>query len=1171
MPDILTPQQRVAVENRGGKLLVSAAAGSGKTKVLVDRLMSYLTDPVDPADLDDFLIITYTKAAASELRVKISEKLTKYIAEHPDDRHMQHQIHRLHLAKISTVHGFCADILREYAYRLDIAADFRIAEENECQELMYNVLQQLLDRAYTEKLEDETFRAFVDTQGLGRDDSQVPVIILQIYSSALCHLDPDAWLDWCLESAHVDDLQDASETIWGAYLISDLKDYLTLQIQAFEHCIRQIHCVPGLEKPTSLLSATLDGLKSLLNCDTWDDIVNHPSVEFGTLTFKKEHKGTMLAEQIKAVRNMCKETLAKKLRGFQDNSKIVLSQLRNSYLASLGLVQLVREFKEGYIKLKKARRILDFSDIEQYTLDLLLGKHRTGVTFTAEEIASRYREIMVDEYQDSNEVQDAIFSALTHRRQNSFMVGDVKQSIYQFRLADPEIFLQKYNSYSTADKAVPAGIGRKVLLSKNFRSSNGVISAVNDVFTNCMSTYVGGLHYGETEMLQEGISHIALPDHEVEFYGIDVQSDTYQEEATFVAQRIIKLLDGSHLIRQDDQLRPITVDDIVILLRSPGSVGYEFRDALEFAGIPCTTGNDIDLLQTPEVETLRALLQVIHNPLQDIPLIAVLTSPLFCFTADDLAKIRGKNRSVSFYKAIENSDAIKAKRFLDLLNDLRMDARFLTVTQLIYHIFIKTDMLSIYGAMDFGEENLQNLNAFCQIASDFEATGRRDLSYFLEHLVALDEKGLSVSGPTSSGAVRIMSIHKSKGLEFPVVFMCGLSRSFNMSDIQKQVLCHKDLGLGLSHVNTIQRFRFPTIAKRAISTKIVSETISEELRVLYVAMTRARDRLIMTYAARKLEEHLRDIALQLDMSPRELLASQVSCPGYWILMTALQRTEAGEFFQLADRPDKVFVQDNPWLIRVIQAQDSLNIHSTEQLNSDIPNKKIAEKIRNGLSFRYPYPASTQIPSKLTATQMKGRFKDQEIVENAAVPKKSTIVFRTPAISNEASKGTAYGSAMHSVMQHLDYTCCSDGITVKNDIDRMVSTGLITAEQAALVDVEKIAAFFRTDIGNQILACKDILREFKFSLLEDASSYYDHVSEDQILIQGVVDCALIDDSGITVLDFKTDLITEDNITDKVNMYREQVKVYANALSKIFEKPIQAAYIYFFSSEQLIPID
>ena len=1169
MSEQLTAQQKMAVENRGGNLLVAAAAGSGKTKVLVERLMSYLTDPINPANVDDFLIITYTKAAAAELRGKISDKLVGYISENPENKHMQQQIQRLYLSKISTVHAFCADILREYAYRLDIPADFRIAEENECQELMYQVLQQVLDDAYLQNIDEEAFRVFIDTQGLGRDDRQIPEIVLQVYTSALCHKDPNAWLDWCLESCRPEHLQDASETLWGEYLIADLKQFLRWQIESFQNCMETAMSIPGMEKPVALFHSTVDELTALMECRTWDQIVKHPPIAYGTLTFKKDLKDSDSAMRMKAVRNACKEELAKKLQSFADESKVVLHNLRDVSLAAEGLIQMVKEFRSRYDKQKKVRRILDFSDIEQRMLDLLLGKQRTGVTSAAEEIGSRFREIMVDEYQDSNEVQDAIFSALTMRRNNCFMVGDVKQSIYQFRLADPGIFLNKYNRFRPAENAKECE-ERKVLLSSNFRSSGGVISAVNDVFTECMSDVVGDLQYGESEKLREGIPHIPLGESEVELYGIEVKEDTYEEEAAFVAQRIQQLLDGSHMVRHGDELRPITVDDIVILLRSPGSVGGEFRFALESAGIPCTIGSDIDLLQTPEVDTLRSILQIIHNPTQDIPLISALVSPVFCFTADDLALIRRTDKFSSFYTVLQKHTSPKAESFLSVLSALRMDARFLSTSQLIHQVFFRTGMLSIYAAMDNGEEAVKNLQDFCQIATEYENTGRKDLSYFLDYLQTLEEKGLSVSGSASTGAVRIMSIHKSKGLEFPVVFLCGLSRSLNTSDLQKQVLCHKNLGLGLNSINTKQRVRFPTIAKYAISRRIHSESVSEELRVLYVAMTRARDRLIMTYASPKLEDRLSDLALRMGMCPKDLLHSSVSCPGCWVLMTALKRTEAGEFFHISNQPTIVSVQDQPWSIHVVQVntdagtEKSLASDDTENLSEEC-----IQKIKRGLQFCYPYDAAVSVPSKLTATQMKGRLKDQEAAEFTDASNGKHLDFRKPNRSVQSSGGTEYGNAMHAVMQHLNFRVCTHPDSIKEDIKRICDAGLITKEQQAIVDADRIYRFFATSMGKKLITGQ-VLREFKFSILDDAQTYYANVTNEKILLQGVVDCALIEQTGLTVLDFKTDYITEANLEAKIREYRAQVSIYGKALARIYERPVTGSYIYFFSSEQLVKV-
>ena len=680
MAETLTHEQRQAVENRGGKLLVSAAAGSGKTKVLVDRLMRYILDPVSPANIDDFLIITYTKAAASELRSKIASKLSELIAQSGKNKHLQQQMQRLYLAKISTVHGFCTDILRQYAYRLDIAADFRVGDEGECLQLQQKALESVINAAYDTALDHPDFCSFVDSQGFGRDDRQIPEIVLKVYNSAKCHLNPDEWLNWCISENN--ESLDAAQTPWGRYIVDDFRSFLSLQIDALKNCIAAAEKVDNMEKPVALFCDIVSQLERLASCKTWDEIVANQSIDFGRLTFSKKCTDLQLTEQMKAIRNACKDGLSKKLRSFIDNSEQILSDMNESLASARGLVWLVRAFSMEYDRLKKNRGVLDFSDLEHKTLDLLLGDQRNTITLVAAEVGENFREIMVDEYQDSNEIQDAIFSALTNRRQNCFMVGDVKQSIYQFRLADPSIFIEKYNTYTPVDSA-KENKGRKVLLSHNFRSSGGVISAVNDVFSQCMSLDVGGLQYGEEEMLREGIPHIPLDEPEVSLYGIDVECDTYEEESSFVADKIYSLLDGTHYVRDGDKLRPIQPEDIVILLRSPGSVGGHFQYALQERGIRCATGDTIDLLETEEISTVCAILQVINNAQQDIPLVAVMTSPVFAYTSEDLAILKSNDRDNSIYSLLCEADDDKSRSFLQTINELRTAARRLSVTELL--------------------------------------------------------------------------------------------------------------------------------------------------------------------------------------------------------------------------------------------------------------------------------------------------------------------------------------------------------------------------------------------------------------------------------------------------------------------------------------------------------
>ena len=1169
MAEKLTPQQRQAVEDRGGRLLVSAAAGSGKTKVLVDRLLKYLNDPASPANLDDFLIITYTKAAASELRGKIAAKLTEAIAVQPENRHLQQQMQRLFLTKISTVHGFCGDLLREFAYKLDLSADFRVADENECRELRETVLSELLDRAYESAGENSDFRAFVDTQGLGRTDKLVSEIIMKVYDSARCHLNPEQWLDGCLKDADVEDVSEASLTVWGRFLMDDLFSYLDGQIAVIAKCAELAEAADGMQKPAAVLRDTLHQLTHLRAAATWDEIIARKSIDYGRLTFPRKGIDAELAERIKACRTGCKKGLEKRLRSFADDSEQVLQDLAQSAAGVRGLIALVRQFGEDYDRAKRSRRCVDFGDLEHKTLDLLLGTSRSGPTAVSREIARRFREIMVDEYQDSNGVQDAIFMALTEQRQNCFMVGDVKQSIYQFRLADPGIFLKKYHDYVHAEDALP-GMGRKIMLNANFRSGGEVISAVNDVFTDCMSPQVGGLVYGEDEMLREGIAHIALPDAAIELYGIDVQEDTYEEESGFTAQRIKELLDGSHFVRDGDQLRPIREEDIVILLRSPGSVGNHFQRALESCGIRCSIGGGDDLLQTQEIGVLRALLQTIVNPQQDIPLLATLASPLFSFTADDLAAIRSKNKRCSIYDALRADESAKSTAFLETLAVLRREARMNTIAQLIEKIFTLTRMDSIYAAMDGGEGKTANLQAFYQLAADFEATSRRELGQFLEHLDALEEKGLMTAAEAAGGCVTIMSIHKSKGLEFPVVFLCGLGREFNRESLRAQVLCDKELGLGLSVADAANRIRYPAISKRAIVAKTAAESLSEEMRVLYVAMTRPKDRLIMTYAARNLQSDLQNLALRYDIGGAEQLTRDAVCPGEWVLLSALRRTEAGAFHALGGKPAQTRGSAIPWRIEIVKAAAAAEkATETSREEKKLP-KEMIHRLQQALDFRYEHTAATLAPSKMTATQRKGRVKDQEAAEHTDESGTIRRNWRKPAFLGTEIQGKTYGSAIHAVMQYIRYENCADEAGVDAEIKRLVEQRFVTEEAASMADRRRIAAFFTTPVGWKLRKGIPYVREFKFSVLDDASHYGEGLEGEQVLLQGVVDCALIEEDGITVLDFKTDYVTEETLPDLVERYRLQVQTYGDAMKRIYGKPVKASMLYFFRLNRFVDV-
>lgn len=1161
----LTEQQSLAATNRGGNLLVSAAAGSGKTKVLVERLMLYLTDRDNPANIDDFLIITYTRAAASELRSKIADELNERIAANPENKRLRNQLQRLYLAKISTIHSFCADLLKEQAYRLDIPGDFRIAEEEEGQILRQQVLQHVLEEAYSSDEMDADFQAFIDSQEMGRGDDNLAKIILNLFDSAVCHSQPSVWLNKCLQEFDVASKTDCTDTIWGRYLFDDLQKYVTLHLKAMSKCAACAQGVAESAKPIAVFENDIAWLRKLQECKTWDDVIRHKDHAFDRLTFSKKFGNATLQEQMKAIRGAFKAGVLGRLERFKQTSNELLQQLTAVLPAARGLIHLVEAFMDAYSRKKRQLRIMDYSDLEHKTYALLVHGPNYAPTALANELSHRFREIMVDEFQDSNEVQDGIFQALTCQKHNCFMVGDVKQSIYQFRLADPEIFLKKSASFSSAENA-KEGEGRKVLLSMNFRSSMGVIEAVNYVCNLCMSPEVGGVAYTDEERLYAGRGDVACDEPEVSFFAIDVAEDTYQEEATFVANKILELTDGTHYITDKEGKRPITFDDIAIILRSPGSVGMEFVSALHKCGIPSYIGKGSNLLLTEEVGTLRSFLQAISNPQLDIPLVATLTSRVFAFNAADLAQIRGDNRNVSVFDSLCNSSLTKANAFVKKLNYLRQYSRIHTLSDLILEIFHICSFDSIFAADTNGLERTENLQTFCKLLSNYES-GHRTLDQLLEHVNLLEEKGIAANeGAKPNGTVEILSVHKSKGLEYPVVFLSGLSRSFNMTDATEQLLRHKHLGLGLSFVNSEKRIRFPTVAKKAIAKRILSDNLSQEMLVLYVAMTRARDRLIMTYAVSNLQKQIADTVNQMDYSNPLLLTTTATCPGDWVLYAALHRTEAGPLYQLGGYPQRREVSDRPWHIEVV---DGGTISAQMNLAEATPEKMPADaalKISRSLEFSYPHQMATTIPSKLTATELKGRQLDEEVAENAKPVDKRRIRWKLPT---DNSAGIAYGTALHAVMQYIDYSACGSVEGIQSELLRLVKEEFISQEQADVVDIQSIATFFETSIG-KLARHGNVLREFKFTVLQDSSEYFEDTVGDKILLQGVIDLAILDDDGIIVVDFKTDRVSYDTLQSVAEAYFPQVRAYSKALEQIYCKTVKKSLLYFFRTGEFVEV-
>ena len=1182
MADTLTKAQAQAVRNPGGPILVAAAAGSGKTKVIVERLMDQVLHSDRECSINDFLIITFTKKAAAELRARIARELAARLAEDPENRHLQKQQSRVYLTQISTVHAFCAEMIREFSYELDVPADFRMLEQTEDEQLQDQILEELVEERYADIGTDPALRQLVDSLGAGRDDRKIPALILGVHRTAQCHPDPMGWLRECEASLDLTDLTGAEQTPWGGYLLRGLRACALERAEAMEQIAAELGKCDSLAKYCPIFAANVAGLRTLAACESWDEAVEAlpAAADFGRLPPVKSCEDPSLQERARAIREQAKNRIRAWGEELHGSSETVLADLGETAVTLRALFDLTREFSHRFEAEKSRLHVLDFSDLEHLALRLLLEPDGVTPTPAAIRIGERYREIMVDEYQDTNRVQDAIFRALSKEGKNRFMVGDVKQSIYRFRLADPAIFLEKYERYPDADTADPAS-RQRILLSHNFRSGEAVLEAVNAVFSLCMSPQVGGLDYGPLETLRPGRVMLPLPQTQVELHCLstaqeDGEAETPEKtlaEAAFAARRIRDMLEARTPIRDGEKTRPVEPGDIVILLRSPKNAAELYLDALRRLGIPGVSDTGEDLLNAAEVQALLCLLRVLDNAHQDIPLTGALLSPLFGVSAAALARAR-KTRDGDLWDTL--SDAAPGEPMLaaalEQLEQLRLLARDLPLSVLLEKLSQRLDLDAVNGSMEDGPARLRRLQAFSDLAASFSEGGQKSLHQFLNYVDSLrDRGGLQSSQPTAN-AVTVMSVHKSKGLEFPVVLLCGLSRRFNQEDLKEPVLFHSVLGAGCSVYDRPTHIRYHSIARAAIARQTKLDNLSEELRILYVAMTRAKDMLIMCCCGENLRKKLSDMAAQLTPETASLLAADASCPGDWVLMTALLRTEAGELHAAAAKPEGTRVSELPWRITWQEIPADSDSGGADTRSVQLSDSVSAEALRDSLSFRYPHEKAQSIPSKLTATQLKGRDLDREADDGAPKEDYGRLQLRRPFLMQQEKPLTPAqrGTAVHQAMQYLDFSRTDSLDDIRAQLERMVQEDFLTPAQAAAVDPEKLLKVFQGPLGALIRGADRLLREFKFSILTSSEKWYPDATGERILLQGVTDCCLFRDGEITVVDFKTDRISPGGEAAAGEKYRPQLEAYADALSRIFGLPVQKMLLYFFSTDTLVQL-
>ena len=1140
-----TPAQQCAIDSRASTVLVSAAAGSGKTRVLTERLMAYLTDEAHPVDIDRFLVITFTKAAAGELRSRILAGIAANTAEHPELRRQTALCAR---AQIGTIHSFCGNLLREHCAAAALSPDFQIADENQTTALKAATLEKVLEAAYADIDTDDALRALADTVGAGRDDKRLAELVLQLYEKMQSHARPERWAAEQIELLDLTGVTDIAETPWGAELLEAAK------------------------QSADYWCAALDRLRADAAAYSWLDAAYGPSIDETGETFRAARRAMDLGwdaahhalaavtfpklgrvvkppepeakDRVKNARDQCKKAVEKLQKQFSQSSEKMLDDLRAAAPAMVRLLRLTMKFTDAYAAEKRRRDLVDYSDLEHMTARLLTNEDGTPSAL-AKTVSERFREILVDEYQDVSEVQDLIFRALSREEKNLFFVGDVKQSIYRFRLADPGLFLAKYDAFTPAERA-EGGESRRILLQENFRSRGAVLHACNHVFRNIMSRSLGELSYDDDAALKCGLPEMEggekaelcitqLPG-PAEGPGPEKRA----LEAAYVAERMIELNNQG-----------VPWGDMVILLRSANSVGPIYREALTARGIPVQSEQGGGFFESLEISMVRALLAVIDNPHQDVPLVAALTSPLFGFEADALSAVRESDRTHDFYTALckraETDDA--AKDAVETIARYRRLAPDSALTALLWQIYDDRDLMALCSAMPDGDQRRANLHRLLALSESFERTGYQGLHRFVHQQ---EEQGREPGAASPAAqSVKIMSIHRSKGLEFPVVFLCDLNHQFNKSDSAAAVLVHPKLGLGPKRYDLARGISYPTFARNAIAQRLNRETLSEEMRLLYVAMTRAKDRLILTGTLADAEgtmQKLRQSAVS--PLPPEVLKTAVS-PLHWLLQAAL--LPGGE---------------DVFDLRIVEPETETEAAARVDAlcEPDAPDPAALDALAQALTFTDPHAAAAALPSKVTATELKRSGIADPEADGAALLGARRRTFRMPDFREEDKPltPTERGTATHRVLQYLHFTDAKTDDAVKAQIAALVRAGYLSERDARAVKVDSVRSLMRSPLGARLYAAEEagaVRREFRFSLLFPANRLFGGEVTDEVLLQGVVDCWWEEDDGIVILDYKTDRIPKDAVPERTAYYASQLRAYGEAMARITGKPVKERLLFF----------
>ena len=1219
-----TNEQLQAIQEKDSNILVAAAAGSGKTAVLVERIIHKIID--EQMDIDKILVVTFTNAAASEMRERILEAIYKKLEENPENVHLQRQIILLNKASICTIHSFCLDVIHNHFYEIDLPSNFKIADTAEIDLLKQEVLDDLFEQKYTEN--DKDFIELLENYTNYRGDEALQELVLKIYKFIQSSPFPLKWLQEKLELLKIED-KDISQTIWGKLIIQAVEDDIQESIMQLETVKSKMALYPEMTKFYQKICEDLIIIKDLQNYNSWDELY----IKLLNFNFSKwpvDKKVTNdLKEDSKEIRDKVKkhikEKTAKLLSCSQEQAvkdlKIITPILEK-------LANLVTEFTKNFAEKKKEKNCIDFNDIEHFALKILLDENNNP-TEVAKKYKEKFEEIAIDEYQDSNLVQEAILTSIS-KGNNIFMVGDVKQSIYKFRQARPELFLQKYDEYKNKEEKAQED-NLKIQLFRNFRSRQNILNITNLVFESIMSKELGDINYNENEYLNYGANY-PEPEEIKNYAGIaeldiiDLKEDESitafegeedeeeQErveddvlEAKFVANKIQELLNSNYMVFDKKQgYRKIRPKDIVILLRATSNLSPIYEKELSDLELPVFSDTSGTYLDTVEIQTILSVLKIIDNPLQDIPLVVVLRSSICNFTDNDLITIRLTDRNCNFYEALIKTRLIcdgdlknKIESFLEKLEKWKSISQYMPLDEFIWQIYLDTGYYQYVGLLPNGAMRQANLKTLFEKAKQYEKASFKGLFNFIQFIDKLKKQNGDLASAKLIGenedVIRIMSIHKSKGLEFPVVFLCNSHKKFNMQDLNDNILLHQDIGFGPTIMDTTRKIKYSSIAKDAIKLKMKQETLSEEQRILYVALTRAKEKLYITGRSKDFTKYVQDKNKVLEMYESEnikldaKLMKKANSYLDWIMYVYLfnqGRTIIlkGESYKLSDIIT-LNVSNKKDLLKTLAKEEVVEqIDLKEKIGqilknkSDEENKKSEQALKELLEWKYDYIVDTTLPTKSSVTKIKQeKIKLEEIlkgIESEEVEYKKSY---TPKFMQEDKKisNAEKGTLVHLCIQRLDERKDYELKDIQNMILNLVEKEIITKNEADAIDVNLIYQYTKSQLFEELRQAKEVHKEQPFYINIPAKDVVSEAenSKKNILVQGIIDLYYIDkNDNLVLIDFKTDYISnEPNAKEKIlEKYKVQLEIYKTALEQALGRKVNKTAICLVKDEYYLEI-